>query len=211
MEKLRSTNTKKMTRTALIAFLFIGTACGQNYKASDRSLNPTASDQSQDYIYPTQTPTPTTTPQPTATATATPTPSATPTPNPTPGGSNNPPPSSSPLMSSLQYAKGSLSLTQSQSIETKNLIFVMQADGNLVLYRKSNQQPLWASNTTTRCVVKPCWVQFQGDGNLVIYQNDGKAIAASHTVGANKFELTDEAPHLRILGGPYDFLWWSRP
>jgi hypothetical protein len=55
---------------------------------------------------------------------------------------------------------------------------VMQADGNLVLYRNSDRKPLWATGTTggSRAVM-------QGDGNLVVYTSFGVAVWASNTAG----------------------------
>ena len=44
--------------------------------------------------------------------------------------------------------------------------FILQDDGNLVLYRLSDHRPLWASNTNGRAVSKAI---MQSDGNLVIY------------------------------------------
>lgn len=126
---------------------------------------------------------------------------------PVPPTSNNPPAPPS----TLSFNGNGFSLKENESIETSSLKLVMQGDSNLVLYRKSDGKPLWASNTVTTCQVKPCAVYFQGDGNLVIYQNDGKPVAASHTVGGSRFEMNDQAPHLRIYGGASQQLIWSRP
>lgn len=56
--------------------------------------------------------------------------------------------------------------------------FVMQDDGNLVLYKKG--KALWASKTQ-HISVKECVMQ--GDGNLVLYRYDGKPVWDSHTNG----------------------------
>lgn len=57
---------------------------------------------------------------------------------------------------------------------------IMQADGNLVLYRLYNHYPLWSSRTNGKDVLR---VVMQADGNLVIYQPNGRAIWASNTAG----------------------------
>ncbi len=57
--------------------------------------------------------------------------------------------------------------------------FIMQDDGNLVLYRLSDHKPTWASNTAGKAVSK---VIMQGDGNLVIYGYPGP-VWASNTAG----------------------------
>lgn len=71
-------------------------------------------------------------------------------------------------------------LNPGQSITSTNgqYTFVYQGDGNLVLYRNSNGQALWASNTWGRtdgvCIM-------QGDGNFVIYDRDVNPIWTSNT------------------------------
>ncbi|MFC1636120.1 lectin [Planctomycetota bacterium] len=57
--------------------------------------------------------------------------------------------------------------------------FVLQADGNLVLYRTTNGQAMWASNTNGQAVRNAI---MQGDGNFVIYGFPAP-IWASNTVG----------------------------
>lgn len=56
---------------------------------------------------------------------------------------------------------------------------VLQADGNLVLYRKSDGKSLWASGTNGTAVRQAI---MQSDGNFVIYGFNG-ALWASHTHG----------------------------
>ncbi len=60
--------------------------------------------------------------------------------------------------------------------------FVMQGDGNLVLYKLSlgREVALWASNTDRQAVSK---LVMQGDGNLVIYGVNGNPLWASNTDG----------------------------
>jgi hypothetical protein len=54
----------------------------------------------------------------------------------------------------------------------------MQDDGNLVLYRQTDGEPLWASNTlgqpATHAIMQP-------DGNLVITASDGRPLWSSCT------------------------------
>ena len=58
--------------------------------------------------------------------------------------------------------------------------FVMQADGNLVLYNVSSQ-PIWASNTTGN--PGAYLVNQASDGNLVVYSASGQALWNSGTGG----------------------------
>ena len=55
--------------------------------------------------------------------------------------------------------------------------FVMQSDGNLVLYGPSGRG-LWASNTVGSGAR---YVNMQGDGNLVIYNGNDRSVWASNT------------------------------
>ncbi|MDX6744158.1 hypothetical protein [Actinocorallia sp. A-T 12471] len=55
---------------------------------------------------------------------------------------------------------------------------VYQPDGNLVLYRRSDDVPVWASGTRGRST-GVCMMQ--SDGNLVVYDADSKAVWASDT------------------------------
>jgi hypothetical protein len=61
-----------------------------------------------------------------------------------------------------------------------SVTFVMQGDGNAVLYRTRDYRPLWSSDTAGRPVTCVC---MQGDGNLVAYADDGHAWWASGTDG----------------------------
>jgi hypothetical protein len=61
------------------------------------------------------------------------------------------------------------SLQQDQSIVSNNgaYQFVVQGDGNLVLYRTADHVPLWASNTAVGRAGAS--LIMQQDGNLVLY------------------------------------------
>jgi surface antigen len=96
-----------------------------------------------------------------------------------------PPPSDSILANSV--------LQPGSSIKSKNQCFVLNAqpDGNLVLYRKSNGQALWATGTDRRNVKQTV---FQADGNLVIYNTSNTPIWASGTDrrGGAKLAVQDD-------------------
>ena len=73
-------------------------------------------------------------------------------------------------------------LSVNQQLVSNNgwLSFVVQGDGNLVLYRVQRAQALWASNTVGQAVAS---FVMQGDGNLVAYTGGGTPIWASNTAG----------------------------
>ncbi|OWA54556.1 hypothetical protein BV898_18956 [Hypsibius exemplaris] len=59
---------------------------------------------------------------------------------------------------------------------------LMQADGNLVVYRQCDRQAIWSSGTNSdNSRVQP--VRMQADGNLVIYDIDDHVLWASVTYG----------------------------
>jgi len=80
-------------------------------------------------------------------------------------------------------------LVPGQSLKSANgnLTFVMQTDGNLVLYDWYNQ-PLWASHTNGKTNV--WYLVMQGDGNLVIYDCHNHPLWASGTNGKPGATLT---------------------
>lgn len=85
---------------------------------------------------------------------------------------------------------------------------IQQVDGNLVLYREEDGQPLWASGQAQRPVTRTV---MQGDGNLVSYSNDGTPFWASGTHGyaGAKAVLQDDGNFVvyDVAGNP---LWASR-
>jgi hypothetical protein len=83
--------------------------------------------------------------------------------------------------------------------------FVMQGDGNLVLYGPSSQ-PLWASDTNGKGNV---WdVVMQSDGNLVVYDGHGHALWASNTSGKpGAFLVVQNDGNVVIYGTNNQPLW----
>lgn len=88
------------------------------------------------------------------------------------------------LASEIANACGTLlagqSLSQEQSVSSCNgaIRFILQSDGNVVLYNNSGQA-LWASDTWGRYDATS--LRMQSDGNLVLYTDDGTPIWSSGT------------------------------
>ena len=80
---------------------------------------------------------------------------------------------------SVLYPGQSLTLNQSLTSENGRYVLAMQADGNLVLYRTSDGQALWWSDTHGHAVSQAV---MQYDGNFVIY-GYYDPLWASHTDG----------------------------
>ncbi len=107
-------------------------------------------------------------------------------------GSSSPPPSGSSPVSTTKPPSGApapvpdrlsnngaLLASKNQYLRSADgrFRFVMQQDGNLVLYGPTGH-PLWASNTVGRGANRAV---MQSDGNLVLYTSSGKPVWASNT------------------------------
>lgn len=99
---------------------------------------------------------------------------------------------------------GDQQLYKDQQISSKNRIyrFIMQSDGNLVVYKLKN--PLWASNTVGRGE----HFIMQRDGNAVLYDSNGKALWSSgtHNTGANRIVMQDDG-NLVVYDGNNSAKW----
>jgi hypothetical protein len=78
-----------------------------------------------------------------------------------------------------------LSVGESRMSDNGQYRLDMQPDGNLVLYRTSDNAPLWASKTDGRGGTHAV---MQSDGNLVVY-GDAGAVWASQTAGNSSATL----------------------
>lgn len=83
------------------------------------------------------------------------------------------------------------------------LYLVMQADGNLVMYRSGDFNPrfaVWASNTNGKGR-GPCRCVMQKDGNLVIYDADNRPTWASNTngKGVGPYRLVMQNDHNLVI------------
>ena len=85
-------------------------------------------------------------------------------------------------------------MAKGSSLKSNNQCFRLDAqnDGNLVVYRNSNNQALWESRTYNRNVQQTI---FQNDGNLVIYSPNSNPVWASNTDrrGGTRLTVQDDA------------------
>lgn len=108
----------------------------------------------------------------------------------------------------MELSPGS-TLQPDASIYSPNNKFklIYQPDGNLVLYRLSDNFPLWSTGTAGQPAGR---CDMQADGNLVIYKPDGQAIWSSGTWGdpyaGSKLVLQDNG-NLRITQAKS--IWWE--
>jgi hypothetical protein len=84
----------------------------------------------------------------------------------------------------------------------------MQEDGNLVLYRNDNSQALWSSGTSGKPVAHAI---MQGDGNFVLYDNNGVAYWSTGTWGnPGAFLILQDDGNLVVYGQNGQALWASK-
>lgn len=81
--------------------------------------------------------------------------------------------------------------------------FIMQSDGNLVIYRGNT--PLWNTNT-----FNGEHFLMQRDGNAVLYGSNGQSLWSSgtHNTGANRIVMQDDG-NLVIYNGNNAPVWAS--
>lgn len=98
---------------------------------------------------------------------------------------------------------GNRSLRRGMEVRSpdRRYLFVLQTDGNLVLYGPSGRA-LWATDSRTSRWRDQVKVIFQGDGNLVTYDGAGRAVWASNTNnrGADRFVVQGDG-NLVIYAG----------
>ncbi|RSM34834.1 hypothetical protein DMA12_46630 [Amycolatopsis balhimycina DSM 5908] len=84
---------------------------------------------------------------------------------------------------------------------------IMQGDGNLVLYRTDDGNPLWASGTAG---TPASYAIMQGDGNLVVYDSAGTPFWSSATGGnPGAFLVIQDDGNLVVYGVDGAALWAS--
>jgi len=113
----------------------------------------------------------------------------------------------------LIYRNAGLTMRLGDRLLTPTRELVFQAhDGNLVLYKIENgfqREALWASGTGGMALGSTASVQFQLDGNLVVYDNNDRARFASNTGGRGGSELWIQRDGNMVIYAPGDQPLWS--
>ncbi|MDK2125698.1 hypothetical protein [Parachitinimonas caeni] len=101
------------------------------------------------------------------------------------------------------------SLTPGQSVSSDSGAYtlVMQGDGNLVMYQRSNMSPIWYTKTDGN---PGAAAVMQGDGNLVVYSTTGTALWNSRTAGnAGAYLNVQDDRNLVVYRADGKALWHS--
>ena len=105
-------------------------------------------------------------------------------------------------------------LSPNQSLNHNQALFssngkwelILQNDGNLVIYRRENMHPTWATGTNGQDVWRAV---MQTDGNLVLYAFNGHPVWASNTVGQNGAYLIMQDDGNLVIYKPTVPVWAS--
>lgn len=97
------------------------------------------------------------------------------------------------------------------TLSTPGYMLTLQAtDGNLVLYRTSDNKPIWSTGTGSTAA----YAVMQGDGNFVVYSTSGTALWSTESYGhpyaEYKFNLLSNG-ELQIDANGLPIIWRTAP
>ncbi len=115
-----------------------------------------------------------------------------------------------------EFSPGELILKNGQFVKL-NLAsvphtFLLQEDGNLVLYKDETGQSVWSTTFANQNCASKCVLNFQEDGNLVLYKA-GAAYWSTRTYNksVNKLIFSATAPFLSIVDSGYTEFFRGSP
>lgn len=115
------------------------------------------------------------------------------------------------LSGTYTYQSGQLNLYSNEQITLQNANFIMQNDGDLVLYQNGSAK--WASDTCcTDCSNRQCRLTFNSTGYLVIYKSTTTTLASwppsySGDLGSSSIRISNSTPYLTFIDGNDNTLW----
>ncbi len=104
-----------------------------------------------------------------------------------------------------------LILDKNESVDLKNTLFIMQGDGNLVLYQKEDSQPLWNTTTNGATCGLDCSYKFvfETNGNLVVFDENNNVKWHSNTANIGVNHLTIDETKLGLYDAQNHLIWSS--
>lgn len=97
-------------------------------------------------------------------------------------------------------------LNPGQYLESPNRAysFVMQTDGNAVVYNRSSGKACWHTNTSGH---PGAYARMQSDGNFVVYSAGGSPLYATYTTGLSRLVMQDDGNLVMYQSGTNTPKW----
>lgn len=111
------------------------------------------------------------------------------------------------LPESLTFPLDGLSLLVEESVELRDSQLILQDDGNLVFYSRTDDV-LWSTYTYFDVYTENSFA-FQDDGNLVVYDKDNTPLWQAHAGGVSVDHLTIDGEKLALYDASNTLIWNS--
>lgn len=99
-----------------------------------------------------------------------------------------------------------------QIVDDTSFYLTLLNDGNLAIYSGAigTGTLLWSTSLTGKtCTNKGCFVSFQGDGNIVIYGDQGALWATGTNPSGSKLVFNPTVPYLQVYNSSNVVIWHS--
>ena len=98
-----------------------------------------------------------------------------------------------------------------QMADSVPMYLTLLNDGNLAVYSGSisTGKLLWSTSLTGKTCNKGCFLSFQGDGNIVIYGDQGALWATGTNPSGNKLLFNTISPYLQVYNSTGAVIWHS--
>jgi hypothetical protein len=95
--------------------------------------------------------------------------------------------------------------------DTTPIYLTLLNNGNLAVYGGSigTGTLLWSTSLTGKTCNKGCFLSFQGDGNIVIYGDQGALWATGTNPSGTKLLFNANSPYLQVYNSAGDVIWHS--
>jgi hypothetical protein len=109
---------------------------------------------------------------------------------------------------SFQLSNGSF---VHQVLDSTPIYLTLLNNGNLAVYGGSigTGTLLWSTSLTGKTCNKGCFLSFQGDGNIVIYGDQGALWATGTNPQGAKLLFNANSPYLQVYNSAGDVIWHS--
>jgi hypothetical protein len=98
-----------------------------------------------------------------------------------------------------------------QMMDTTPIYFTLLNNGNLAVYSGaiSTGTLLWSTSLSRKTCNKSCFLSFQGDGNIVIYGDQGALWSTGTNPSGTKLLFNTASPYLQVYNSTGAVIWHS--